>query len=119
MLPIYVSKPLRVKSEVGLVVWDARVHQVCPHDSTRRGCAGAPVDGPMKDAARRVCRTTERMKSTPEIGWLLCIRVGRRPGHLYSAHASQVTRHKETTQHYDFEPHRVRELEDVEYDRER
>ena len=37
MLSIYVRKHLRVKSELGLVVEDARLHQVCPHDSPRRG----------------------------------------------------------------------------------
>jgi hypothetical protein len=45
--------------------------------------------------------------------------LSRRLGHLYSAHASKVTRDGETTQHYDFEPHRVREHRDVEYDRNR
>ena len=37
MLSIYVRKHLRVKSEVSLIVLDAWVHQVCPHDSPRRG----------------------------------------------------------------------------------
>ena len=55
MLPIYVSKNLRVKSEVGLVVLDVRVHQVCPHDSPRRGCVGALVDGPMSVRKRLPC----------------------------------------------------------------
>ena len=35
MLSIYVRKHLRVKSEVGLVVLDARVHQESLHDSPR------------------------------------------------------------------------------------
>ncbi len=56
MLSIYVSKYLCVKSEVGLVVLDARVHQVCPHDSPRRGCVGAPVEGPMSVRKRGYCK---------------------------------------------------------------
>jgi hypothetical protein len=35
MLSVYVRKHLRVKSELGFVVLDARDHQVCPHDSPR------------------------------------------------------------------------------------
>ena len=53
---IYVRKHLRVKSEVGLVVLDARVHQVCPQDSPRRGCVGAPVEGPMSVRKRGYCK---------------------------------------------------------------
>src|SRR5437016_867675 len=56
MLSIYVRKYLRVKSEVGLVVWDARVHQVGPHDSPRRGCVGGPVEGPMSVRKRGYCK---------------------------------------------------------------
>ena len=51
-----VRKHLRVKSEVGLVVLDARVHQVCPHDSPRRGCVGAPVEGPMSVRKGGYCK---------------------------------------------------------------
>jgi hypothetical protein len=47
MQSIDVRKTLRVKSEVSLVVLDARVHYVCPRGSPRRGCVGAPVEGPM------------------------------------------------------------------------
>ncbi len=56
MLSMYVSKHLCVKSEVGLVDLDARVHQVCPHDSPRRGCVGAPVDGPRLKNSPPGCR---------------------------------------------------------------
>src|SRR6516165_8777285 len=54
ILPIYVSKHLRVKSEVGLVVLDAPVHQVSPHDTPRSGSVGAPGDGPVPDQQRHV-----------------------------------------------------------------
>lgn len=56
MLAIYVSKHLRIKSEVGLVLLDVRVHQVCPHDTPRSGCVGASVDGPMSVRKRGYCK---------------------------------------------------------------
>src|SRR5262249_33866094 len=46
----------RVKSEVGLVVLDARVHRVSPHDTSRSGCVGAPIEGPMSVRKSGYCK---------------------------------------------------------------